>query len=106
MDIVINPQRSQWKALTERNIHDDPQVTQAVEAIIVDVRQRGDEALRDMAAKFDHAVIDGLEVSEAEIDEACALVPDNVKEAIRAGAANIRRFHQAQMPDPVKVETM
>ncbi|MFG6391867.1 MAG: histidinol dehydrogenase [Candidatus Amulumruptor sp.] len=106
MDIIINPQRSKWKALTERNIPDDPQVTQAVEAIIADVRQRGDEALRDMAAKFDHAVIDGLEVSEAEIDEACALVPDNVKEAIRAGAANIRRFHQAQMPDPVKVETM
>lgn len=106
MDIVINPPRSQWKALTERNIPDDPQVTEAVESIIQDVRLRGDEALRDMALKFDHAVIDSLEVTEAEIDEACKLVSEKVKEAIRAGADNIRRFHEAQMPDPVKVETM
>lgn len=105
MDIVINPQRGQWKALTERNIPDDPQVTEAVESIIKDVRLRGDEALRDMAQKFDHATIGELEVSEAEIDEACALVSDAVKAAIRNGAANIRRFHEAQMPDPVKVET-
>lgn len=106
MDIVVNPLRSQWKALTERNIPDDPQVTKAVEAIISDVRARGDEALREMAMKFDHADINELEVSEAEIDEACRLVPERVKEAIRAGAANIRRFHEAQMPDMVKVETM
>lgn len=105
MDIIINPQRGQWKALTERNIPDDPQVTEAVESIIKDVRLRGDEALRDMAQKFDHATIGELEVTEAEIDEACALVPESVKTAIRNGAANIRRFHEAQMPDPVKVET-
>ncbi len=106
MDVIVNPLRSQWKALTERNIPDDPQVTAAVEAIISDVRQRGDEALRDMALRFDCAAIEDLEVGEAEIDEACKLVPDAVKEAIRAGADNIRRFHEAQMPEPVKVETM
>lgn len=105
MDIIINPQRGQWKALTERNIPDDPQVTEAVESIINDVRLRGDEALRDMAQKFDHATIRELEVTETEIDEACALVSEQVKNAIRNGAANIRRFHEAQMPDPVKVET-
>lgn len=105
MDIIINPQRGQWKALTKRNIPDDPQVTEAVESIINDVRLRGDEALRDMAQKFDHATIRELEVTETEIDEACALVSEQVKSAIRNGAANIRRFHEAQMPDPVKVET-
>ncbi|RXI24265.1 MAG: histidinol dehydrogenase [Candidatus Amulumruptor caecigallinarius] len=106
MDVIVNPLRSQWKALAERNIPDDPQVTAAVEAIISDVRQRGDEALRDMALRFDRAAIEDLEVGEAEIDEACKLVSDAVKEAIRAGADNIRRFHEAQMPEPVKVETM
>lgn len=106
MEIIDNPSRTEWKRLTERNMADDPSVIQAVEAIAKEVAERGDEALRELALKFDKAHIEDLEVSQTEITAACKLVPEDVKQAIRTGAANIRRFHEAQMPKHVTVETM
>ena len=49
-------------------------VADTVTAIIEDVKNRGDEALRYYAEKFDHAVLDELEVSEKEIEEAVRTV--------------------------------
>ena len=47
-------------------------VTDTVAEILRNVRERGDEALREYTAKFDHAEIDSLLVSEAEMQEALA----------------------------------
>ncbi|MDE7148342.1 MAG: histidinol dehydrogenase [Duncaniella sp.] len=106
MDTYINPPRAEWPQLTERNIPDDPAVDKAVSGIIADVRLRGDEALRDMARRFDHTEISCFEVSEAEIAEGCAKVSEKVKAAISLAKENITRFHSAQRPADVDVMTM
>lgn len=106
MDTYINPPRAEWPRLTERNIPDDPAVDKAVSGIIADVRLRGDEALRNMALRFDHTEISCFEVSEAEIAEGCAKVSDEVKAAISLAKENITRFHSAQRPTDVDVMTM
>ncbi len=106
MDTYINPPRAEWPRLTERNIPDDPAVDKAVSGIIADVRLRGDEALRNMALRFDHTEISCFEVSEAEIAEGCAKVSDGVKAAISLAKENITRFHSAQRPANVDVMTM
>ncbi|WP_304590313.1 histidinol dehydrogenase [Duncaniella muris] len=106
MDTYINPPRAEWPRLTERNIPDDPAVDKAVSGIIADVRLRGDEALRNMALRFDHTEISCFEVSEAEIAEGCAKVSDGVKAAISLAKENITRFHSAQRPADVDVMTM
>ncbi|PWB03478.1 histidinol dehydrogenase [Duncaniella muris] len=106
MDTYINPPRAEWPRLTERNIPDDPAVDKAVSGIIADVRLRGDEALRNMALRFDHTEISCFEVSEAEIAEGCAKVSDGVKAAISLAKENITRFHSAQRPTDVDVMTM
>ena len=106
MDTYINPPRAEWPRLTERNIPDDPAVDKAVSGIIADVRLRGDEALRNMALRFDHTEISCFEVSEAEIAEGCAKVSDGVKAAISLTKENITRFHSAQRPADVDVMTM
>ncbi|MCI9171762.1 histidinol dehydrogenase [uncultured Duncaniella sp.] len=106
MNIIINPERKEWTALTARNIPaDDPQVTEAVERIVAGVREGGDKALRDYARQFDGAEIDSLLVSDEEIAEAIARVPAEVARAIDSAAANISAFHRAQLPAPVEVET-
>ena len=56
--------------ILNRDLRAEKNVEQAVEAIIADVRARGDEALRDYARRFDGAVVENLLVSEEEIDEA------------------------------------
>lgn len=106
MQTFINPLRSEWTALTERNIPDDPAVDAAVSAIIDEVRAKGDAALREMALKFDRCNVGALEVSEAEIAEGCARVSDEVKAAIGLAKENISKFHAAQMPKEVDVTTL
>ena len=106
MQTFINPLRSEWTALTERNIPDDPAVDAAVSAIIEEVRAKGDAALREMALKFDRCNVGALEVSEAEIAEGCARVSDEVKAAIGLAKENISKFHAAQMPEEVDVTTL
>lgn len=106
MDIIINPSRSQWVALTARNIPaDDATVTASVERIVADVAGRGDEALREYALKFDGAKLSSLQISPEEIEASEQQIAPEVKEAINQAAANISRFHQAQRPAPIKVET-
>ena len=103
---VINPPRSEWEALCARNTPADADIERAVAAIIDDVASRGDEALRDMARRFDHVELGSITLGEAEIEAAASGVSDEVKEAITLAAANIRRFHEAQIPRPVDIETM
>lgn len=107
VNIIINPPASDWSALTARNIPaDDPQVTAAVEQIVQGVRTGGDKALRDYALRFDGAALDSLQVTDEEIAEAISRVPANVARAIDAAARNIEKFHHAQLPRPVEVETV
>jgi histidinol dehydrogenase len=105
MNIIINPNRTSWQALAERNTPDDSKVQAAVEAIIDKVRTDGDKALKDYASTFDLTDIDQLEVSKAEIEAAINAIPDDMKRIINAAADNIRKFHTAQKPAVVDVET-
>ena len=67
---------------------------QTVEAIIKDVRDRGDEALFDLTARFDGADLrgGGLAVTDDEIAEARRAADDDLKSAVAATLANVRFF--------------
>ncbi len=54
MELIVNPSRSEWDSLCERNIPDDKDIERAVEDIISTVRERGDAALLEYARKFDN----------------------------------------------------
>ena len=58
--------------ILNRDIRAEADVEAVVDGIIADVRARGDAALRDYARKFDHAELDSLLVTQAEIDEKIA----------------------------------
>ena len=65
--------------------------------IIAAVRERGDAALFEYAARFDKAALTSLEVTAEEIDEAFAAVEPRFLEILREAAANIRQFHEKQV---------
>ena len=58
--------------ILNRDIRAEADVEATVDAIIADVRARGDAALIEYAAKFDHAELTDVRVSQEEIDEAFA----------------------------------
>ena len=73
--------------------------------IIAKVRAEGDCALLELTARFDKVELSTPLVTSAAIDRAEANLGEEVKAALRTAAANIRTFHRAQLPQPVRVET-
>lgn len=106
MGIVMNPDRSQWAALCQRNIPNDDAIEQSVREIMDNVKQNGDTALRDYIARFDHFTGPLAPLSEAEIAEGASKVSPEVADAIRRAADNIAKFHSAQLHPDVDIETM
>jgi histidinol dehydrogenase len=76
-----------------------------VAAIIERVRREGDAALFDLTATHDGVQLESLEVSEAEIAQAELALDETQRAAIRAAAANIDKFHRAQLPAHLVVDT-
>ena len=73
------------------------EVEAAVDAIIAAVRQRGDAALIDYAARFDRAEISSVLVSQEEIEEAFAACDESFLETLRLARENIEAFHKRQV---------
>ncbi len=65
-----------------------------VQRILDDVRSHGDAALRHFTRAFDHADVDELRVSSAQIDQAVERVGDRVMCALQTAAERIRAFHE------------
>ena len=80
-------------------------VSEAVEAIINDVRMRGDAALFDYARRFDGSDLDSLFVSPSEIEASESLVSPALKAALINARDNIEAFHKAEMPEGESLET-
>ncbi len=74
------------------------QVEDTVREIIDMVRENGDQALRDLAKKFDKVELKGIAVTRDEIEEAYEQVSPELVEELENAAYNIQRFHEMQMP--------
>ena len=105
MNIIKYPSREQWAEIIERPHLDVTQLNQTVAAVLADVRQRGDEAVKGYELKFDHVDLDILAVSDEEMAEAETLVSAELREAISLAHDNIKKFHEAQRFRSKKVET-
>ena len=104
----ITPPRTEWSKLTARASESDQDIETSVRATLEYVRTKGDQALLDLESRYDaveFSSAEALRVSEKEIEEAAASVPRDLKDAIAQAYSNIKRFHEAQMPETVKVET-
>ena len=105
MIIYRNPKRTQWGEITSRPRMDLAQLNETVSTVLNDVRQRGDEAVKEYELKFDKAALTSLAVSEQEMQEAEQLVSAELKAAIELAHENIYKFHAAQKFEGQKVET-
>ena len=85
--------------------NNDANIRAAVAAIQEQVRTGGLDALLALTERFDGVRPDSLAVSAAAIDAACARVSDSLKSAMQTAKANIERFHRAQIPVEIDIET-
>lgn len=86
--------------LTSRADESDAVVNQTVANIIADIGQRGDVALLEYTARFDH--IDVARVADLEIPaerrlQAFRSIASEQREALEVAAQRVRSFHQHQL---------
>ena len=105
MIIIRDPERSDWAKIVERPNLDVSQLNDTVASVLADVKKRGDDAVKGYELKFDHVDLPTLAVSEAEMNEAEALVSPELKAAIQVAHYNIQAFHESQKFKGKKVET-
>ena len=87
---------------------DDAKTRLTVEGVLADIAARGDAAVRDLSAKFDHYAPASFRLTPSEIDAAVQKVAPRDMDDIRFAQTQIRRFAQAQrasMTD-IEVETL
>ncbi len=105
MNVIKYPAREDWAKIVERPHLDVSELNQTVSAVLNDVRQRGDEAVKGYELKFDHVDLPDLAVSAEEMEQAEQMVSQELKEAIRLAHHNIKAFHESQRFAGQKVET-
>ena len=94
-------------ALLKRPAQDvDASIRKRVTAILEQVRRVGDSAVAELTAKFDGVELDDSRVSNEEIAAAATQLDAEAVAAIDLAIANVRRFHEAQLPQRLEIETM
>ena len=105
MQTYINPQLSDWSALTSRPTKEAQDLQKIVLDVFGKIQSEKDEALIEFTEKFDGVKLTSLEVSKEEIEEAKSLISEELKQAIQLAASNIEKFHAAQREEIKIIET-
>ncbi len=78
----------------------DPEITRRAEAIVEDVRKRGDEAVLEYTNRFDHMDAKSMEefrLTEEDLKKALEALPEDQKQALKTAAQRIRSFHEHEI---------
>ncbi len=105
MKIYRYPKREIWDEIVARPRLDLAQLNETVSKVLADVKQRGDEAVKEYERKFDKADLSALAVTEQEMDDAEKLVTNELRDAIILAHHNIKVFHISQRFIGQKVKT-
>ncbi|GAC1533592.1 MAG: histidinol dehydrogenase [Acidimicrobiales bacterium] len=105
--IDLRGRRTAEVDLPRPTVAGDPPIA-AVQAIIAEVRQGGDEALRRLSARFDRLQPDtdfrDLRVSSDSCQAALEGVPTELREAMMLARDNIEAYHRTQVHAPARFD--
>lgn len=92
--------------LVSRNADENNSIGERVESIIAAVRAKGDSALLEFAEAFDKVKLTRLYLDKEEISRIAESIGEAQKLAINTAYQNIHKFHESQLKQEQKVETM
>ncbi len=105
MNKIFNPKPETWSAILNRPTQTIDDIEFTVKEIFKEVQKKGDIAVAKYTSLFDGAKFENIEVAQAEIQQANASIPEELKSAIQLAKSNIEKFHSAQKTAKVVVET-
>jgi sulfopropanediol 3-dehydrogenase len=86
----------------------EAKVRDVVENILTDIKTRGDTAVRELSERFDNWSPESFQLSQPEIEELIASLPEQTVEDIKFAQTQVRGFAQKQREalQDVEVETL
>jgi len=86
----------------------DMKVRKVVEDILDDIRNRGDEAVRELSVRFDNWNPESFRLTTEQIEETIASLPEQVVNDIKFAQDQVRGFaeHQLAALQDIEVETL
>ncbi|WP_439883540.1 histidinol dehydrogenase [Pontibacter sp. MBLB2868] len=103
---ILNPAASAWAELVKRPVKNMDDLEHGIKETFRLVKEQGDEALFQLAEKYDGVRPKQLLVSQQELSAADTAVSGELKEAILQAYSNIQLFHAQQAEQMQPVETM
>ena len=105
MKKYIDNKNNDYNKLLKRPFEDNSEIKEQVSEILRFVKQNGDYALRQLSEKFDKCSISKFEIAKQELEQSSEMISDGLKQAIRQSFVNIEKFHRAQLPADIELET-
>ncbi|GGF75122.1 histidinol dehydrogenase [Wenyingzhuangia marina] len=106
MKTYNNPAKNTWAAITQRPAKEANTLGATVKAVFEDIKENGDQALKNYTEKFDGVILSDLKVSQQEIDNAIPLVSQELKDAIVLAKNNVEKFHAFQKIEKKVISTV
>ncbi len=89
-----------------RNTDPSNAIQDIVQDIITNVRNNGDQSLKEYAGKFDQVNLDKLFLDKSEIEALASTISRDQQRALEIAFQNIHRFHSTQLKRERVTETM
>jgi len=105
MNKIFNPSKETWGSILQRPTQTVADIEATVLDIFKEVKNKGDVAIEKYTSIFDGVSLSNNYASAKEIQDAIAIVPVELKQAIQLAKANIEKFHAAQKTKTLQIET-
>lgn len=92
--------QEKFRSLVAVDASVDPEITRRAEAIVEDVKKRGDAAVLEYTARFDRLPAEKLTdlmITAEEMHEALVTLPEDQRKALEEAAERIRVFHEKEL---------
>lgn len=106
MKIIKYPSKNEWAELLTRPVLDSAGLEQSVQAILRDVKQNGDAAIRKYALQFDKVELKEFVVTAEEFGIAEKECSAELKQALQQAKSNVEKFHSSQKEEVKVIETV
>lgn len=106
MKVFNEPSTNEWVSILVRPTIAAAQLNEKVNAIIEEVVVGGDDAIKKFTLQFDRISINELKVPAEKIAAAEHLLTPGLKTAIQLAKVNIAVFHNSQIQQVERIETM
>ncbi|WP_429888221.1 histidinol dehydrogenase [Gottfriedia acidiceleris] len=101
--LLINHKSEKLESIINRTNLPTVEITKSVEKILLNVKENGDEAVRQYSLIYDEVKLKSFEVSEDEFNEALEQTDENLINALIEAKKNIETYHEKQLQDGYKI---